>query len=128
MAREQSASASRCRTTARFVDAHGRVRALLRRDLQTPILTFLDETGRIRNTLTGLVPVSEALFRMLNEPDYHPEIVGRRPPLSPQELRGLPPAVLRATAGSILSATVGSGRPGVRRIERRRAIGRARLK
>lgn len=75
----------------RLVDAHRRVRAAVESDGQDATLTFYDERGAVSETVRGVLSVSAALFRMLKDPAYHPEIVGGAPPLSTGELVAPPP-------------------------------------
>jgi hypothetical protein len=69
-----------------FVDSRGRVRARLWPRGQNSVLTFYNTKGAERQSVQGMLGVSQVLFRMLNERKFHPEIVEQAPPLTLPEL------------------------------------------
>jgi len=77
----------------RLVDARNRVRAVVASDGRDATLTFYDEHGAESETIRGVLPVSAALFQMLNDPAHRPEIVGMAPLPSPRERAAPPPEV-----------------------------------
>ncbi len=63
----------------RFIDALGRVRALLHSRSGIPVIAFYDEKNAQGEVAHGLQPVLAILFRMLGDPEFHPEIVAGPP-------------------------------------------------
>jgi len=88
------AQRARTVTLTKLVDAQCRLRALLESDGEDAALIFYDEDGAESEVVRGILPVSAVLFGMLNDPTYHPEIVGRDAPPNAGESLCLPPAVL----------------------------------
>ena len=83
------------RPVTRLLDDDGRVRAILHCKGDRSQLVFYDRHGRKQQTVRGLLAVSTALFRMLDDPGYHPELAGRDPPVTVDELLSLPPPLLQ---------------------------------
>jgi len=96
------------RVRRELLDSRGRLRGLLELNGTEKVLTFYDEGGVAGESIRGVVAVSEALFRMLAEPDYHPEIAGERSPRAPADVSVPPPVIVplppeRGGAGILLA-------------------------